>query len=208
MSHILLLLLAAPGTYDLDATKTELVAVLAPAGLPGIGHPHVVVATQVSGSIVYDPEAPQSTTVNVTFPTAGLRADDPALRKREGMGEFSDKQRAGVNENMREEEQLSPKLFPTISFASTSVTKGKDGQLEVKGKLSIRSVEHEITMPVTVKEDGGELTGTGNVVIRHTDFKFKPYSAALGAVKNKDEILLKVKLVGRKAAEKKTEAQP
>jgi len=205
MSHILLLLLAAPATYELDASKTELVALLAAGGLPGVGHPHVVAASQVTGTIVWDAESPESSSVKVSFPTAGLKADAAALRKREGMGDLSDKQRDGVNNNMREDDQLSPKLFPTISFASTSVKRVSGDQLEVTGKLSIRGVEKEITMPVTVREQDGVLTGTGNAVIRHTDFKFKPYSAALGMVKNEDEITLKVKLVGRKAAEKKAE---
>ena len=206
MSHLLLLILTAPVTYELDASKTELIALLAPGGLPGLAHPHVVVASQVTGSIVWDAESPAGSSVKLTFPTSGLRADDANLRKRESMGELSDKQREEINGNMRDEDQLSPKLFPNISFASTSVKPAADGTLEVKGKLSIRGVEKELTMPVTVKEKDGQFIGTGNAVIRHTDFKFKPYSAALGAVKNQDEITLKVRLVGNRAAEKKADA--
>jgi polyisoprenoid-binding protein YceI len=204
MSHLLLLLLAAPVTYELDPKKTELLALTSPGGFPGAAHPHVIVATRVTGSVVYDAEEPAASTVNVSFPTDGLEADRPALRKREGLGDLSDGSREGINNNMRGDDQLNPRLFPAISFTSTAVKDLGHGLLEVSGKLSIRNVEKEIALPVTVKVKDGELVGQGAVVIKHTDFKFKPYSAVLGAVKNLDEIALKVKLVGRAKDEPKT----
>lgn len=197
MSHFLLILLAAPVTYELDPAKTELLAITAPGGLPGAAHPHVIVATKVTGKIVYDAEAPASSTISVSFPTEGLKADEAALRKREGMSEVSEGSRERVNDNLRGDDQLPPKLFPTISFESSAVKDLGHGQLEVRGKLAIRGVEKEISLPVTVKEKDGELVGQGALVVKHSDFKFKPYSAALGAVKNLDEIVLKLKLVGR-----------
>ncbi len=204
MSHLLLLLLAAPVTYELDPKKTELLALTSPGGLPGAAHPHVIVATKVTGKIVYDADDPGAATISVSFPTDGLRADDPQLRKREGMKDVSDGSREGVNENMRGDDQLNPKLFPSISFTSTAVKDIGHGQLEVSGKLSIRGVEKDISLPVTVKVKDGELVGQGALLIKHSDFKFKPYSAALGAVKNLDEIALKMKLVGRAKDEPKT----
>jgi polyisoprenoid-binding protein YceI len=199
-------LTAAPVTYELDPRKTELLAITAPGGLPGAGHPHVVAATKVTGKIVYDAEAPEKSSVTVTFPTDGLRADDNALRRREGMSDMSDGTREGVNNNMREDDQLSPELFPSVSFASTAVKGIGNGQLEVKGKLSIRGVEKDITIPVSIRVKGDEFVGTGSLLIRHSDFKFKPYSAALGAVKNLDEIGLKITLVGRAQAQEKAAA--
>ena len=188
---------AAPVKYELDPAKTELIALTSPGGLPGASHPHVILATKVTGKIVYDAQAEAASTVSVSFPTSGLQNDDPALRKREGMGTMSDSSRSSVGNNMREDEQLSPKLFPTISFQSTAVKPLGHGQLEVTGKISIRGVEKELTLPVNVSVKNGELVGTGAVVVKHSDFRFRPYSAALGAVKNLDEITLKLKLVGK-----------
>ncbi|MBK7863889.1 MAG: YceI family protein [Archangiaceae bacterium] len=196
VSLFLLMLLAAPVSYELDAQKSELIGLTQPGGLPGAAHPHVVRATKVTGKIVYDAESPAGSSVHVSFPTAGLLNDESALRKREGMKDMSDGSREAVGNNMREEDQLSPKLFPTISFDSTSI-KGSGAKLEVTGKLSLRGVEKEISLPVEVTVKDGELLGTGTVVVKHSDFRFKPYSAAFGAVKNLDEITLKVRLVGR-----------
>jgi len=193
---------AAGVTYPLDPSKTELLAIIHPGGIPGASHPHVIEATHVTGSMVFDTEKPEASSVTVSLPTDGLRNDAPALRKREGMSEMSQGSREGVANNMHEDDQLNPKLFPAIGFQSTRVKDLGHGQLEVTGKLSIRGVEKEVTLPVNVGVRDGELVGTGALTIKHTDFHFKPYSAALGAVKNLDEITLKLKLVGRAQAEK------
>jgi hypothetical protein len=71
----------------------------------------------------------------------------------------------------------------------------------------MRGVEKEVKLPVNVSVKDHELIGVGALLIRHTDFRFKPYSAALGAVKNADEISLKVKLVGRESAAAGKKAQ-
>lgn len=200
MSLFLFMVLAAPVTYELDPQKTELLAITHPGGIPGASHPHTIHATMVSGKIVWDSEAPAASSVTVSFPTGGLVNDDPALRKREGMKELSEGSREAVGNNLREEDQLAPKLFPTIAFDSTAVKDLGYGQLEVKGKLSIRGVEKEIALPVNVAVKDGTFTGEGALIIKHSDFRFRPYSAALGAVKNLDEISLKLKLVGREKA--------
>jgi polyisoprenoid-binding protein YceI len=124
---------AAPVTYELDPLKTELIALTQAAGLPGVAHPHVISATSVTGAVVFDADAPAGSSVTVSFPTDGLRNDDPELRKREGMDEMSQSSREGAGKNMREEGQLNPKLFPTIAFKSTQVRDLGHGQLEVTG---------------------------------------------------------------------------
>lgn len=194
---------AQPVTYELDPVKTELLALTSPGGIPGASHPHVIVATKVTGKIVFDAAAPEASSVKLSFPTDGLRNDDPALRKREGMGEMSDGSREAVGNNMRGDDQLDPPKFPTISFESKGFKDLGHGQLEVRGTISIRGVGKDVSLPVNVSVKDDVFTGTGALLIKHSDFKFKAYSAALGAVKNLDEITLKVKLVGRAKAEAK-----
>jgi polyisoprenoid-binding protein YceI len=200
LSGILLLSLAAPVTYDLDPKATELLGFLTPEGFKSAAHPHVVQAQQLKGTIVYDDEHVEGSSVRVAFPTDWLVNDDPVLRKREGLEPMKDSARAGVSENMRSEDQLNPKKFPTIDFESSAVRKLDGGKLEVKGLLGIRGVRKEITLPVTVSVKDGVLRGEGALSIKHSDFNFLPYSAALGLIRNADEIKLRLLLVGKAAA--------
>lgn len=199
LSGILLVCLSAKATYTLDPQRTELLAFLQPVGLKTAAHPHVIQAQQVKGTVVYDDQAPEASTVHVAFPADALVNDEPKLREREHMEPMKDSARAAVGNNLRGEDQLDPKRFPTIEFDSTAVKRLDGSRLEVKGALSIRGVRKEIVLPVSVAVKDGVLRGDGTVVIKHSDFNFLPYSAALGLIKNADEILLKVQLWGTAA---------
>lgn len=51
--------------------------------------------------------------------------------------------------------------FPSAGFISSSVRPVARDQLEVKGKLSIKGISREVTIPVTVKTAGGSNTFEG-----------------------------------------------
>jgi polyisoprenoid-binding protein YceI len=199
LSGILLVCLSAKATYLLDPQRTELLAFLQPVGLKTAAHPHVIQAQQVKGTIVYDDEHPEASSVHVAFPTDALVNDEPKLREREHLEPMKASAREAVGVNLRGEHQLDPKRFPTIEFDSTGVKRLDGGRLELKGALGIRGVRKEIVLPVSVSVKDGVLRGDGTVVIKHSDFNFLPYTAALGLIKNADEILLKLQLVGTAA---------
>ncbi|MFZ4930341.1 YceI family protein [Chryseobacterium sp. Mn2064] len=70
---------------------------------------------------------------------------------------------------MRDRHLVSPDFFdaekfPAIEFKSTSITKDKSNNYVLKGKLTIKNVEKEISVPVTFggitkNKDGKEIMG-------------------------------------------------
>jgi hypothetical protein len=74
-------------------------------------------------------------------------------------------------------------------------------RLEVAGRLAIRGVAADITVPVRATVRDGVLRGEGTVTVTHAMFEFSPFSTALGTIRNAEEILLRVTLVGRTGAE-------
>ncbi len=197
------LAVAAPVTYPLDPAATELVALTRPAGLlRGAAHPHLVVARKVEGEVVYDAEAPEASRVRVRFPSDSLEVDDPDLRRRYGLpGTLDEGDRRKVAAAMRAEDQLDTARYPIIAFESRSVRKLGDERFEVAGRLGIRGVDAEISLPVHVRVKDGVLRGEGTVTVTHAMFHFEPFSTALGTIRNAEEILLRVTLVGRARAE-------
>jgi polyisoprenoid-binding protein YceI len=190
---------AAPVRYPLDPEATELVALTRPAGLlRGVSHPHLVVARHPSGEVVYDAEDPERATVEVRLPADGLENDDPALRGKYGLeGVLDAADRRKVAEALRAPGQLDAGAHPFIAFASRAVRRLEGGRLEIRGLPSIRGVSAEIALPVKVAVDGGVLRGEGTVEITHAMFGFRPFSTALGAIRNAEEIVLRLTLVGR-----------
>jgi polyisoprenoid-binding protein YceI len=197
------LVFAAPATYPIDPERSEIVAHLSPAGLlRGVSHPHVIVAREISGEMVYDAEAPERSSVRVQAPAEALENDDPALRKKYGLdGTLDEGDRKKVAAGLRAEDQLDTGRFPSIAFASSSVRRLDGEQLEVTGRLTIRGVSAEISLPVRVTLSDGVLSGEGTVRITHAMFKFEPFSTALGTIRNAEEIVLRVALVGRAKVE-------
>ncbi len=197
------LAMAAPVTYPLDPEATELVALTRPAGLlRGAAHPHVIVAREVEGEVVYDAEAPEASSVRVRFPAEALRVDEPDLRRRYGLpGTLDEDDRRKVAAAMRAEDQLDTGRYPTIAFASRSVRRLGDERFEVTGRLAIRGVDAPITLPVRVTVKDGVLRGEGTTTVTHSMFQFEPFSTALGTIRNAEEILLRVTLVGRARVE-------
>jgi polyisoprenoid-binding protein YceI len=77
------------------------------------------------------------------------------------------------------------------------VTGEGDGRLRVTGRLTLRGVTQEVTFPATVTLESGALRGRASLTFLQSSFGYRPYSALLGAIRNRDEVTLHVDLVAR-----------
>ncbi len=184
-------------TFSLDAKKSSFVVqVFKKGAASALAHDHVVRASTMQGSITVDVADPTTAKIDITIDTAGLINDEPSLRKRYGLeGTLSDGDRKEVLANMQNKEQLDVKNHPKMTFVSTGLTRGQGNKLVLKGNLTIKGKSKEIAMPIDVKLSGKTIEGKGTVGIKTSDFGIEPYSAFLGAVGNKDELILHVRLV-------------
>jgi polyisoprenoid-binding protein YceI len=201
-SAIAVLILLGPGiaasaTFRIDPERTRLAVRTHRDGIgSGLAHDHVVEATEVTGLVEYDPGRPEASSVTVEARTASLRVDEPASRRRLGVeGDLSDSQRADVAKAMRAVDQLDVARHPTIRFASTRIVSEGEGRLRVTGALTLRGVTREVSFPATVALEGGALRGRATLTFLQSSFGYQPYSALLGAIRNKDEVSLHVELV-------------
>jgi polyisoprenoid-binding protein YceI len=185
------------GTFRVDPERTRLAVRTHRDGVGGrLAHDHVVEATEVTGGIEYDAGRPEASSVTIEARTASLRVDEPAARRRLGVeGDLSESQRADVAKAMRAPDQLDVARYPTIRFASTRVVPDGDGRLRVVGALTLRGVTREVTFAATVVQEAGALRGQATLTFLQSSFGYQPYSALLGAIRNKDEVSLHVDLV-------------
>lgn len=187
-----------PRAFVLDAKKTQLVIqVFKDGAAAAFAHDHTVHATELSGEVVADPAHPEKSRVSVTVQTKSLVNDDPQVRRQFGLDPaVPEKDRRAVEESMKGRDQLDVGRYPTISFVSTAVEKAGDN-IQLTGDFTLHGVTRPIKLPIQVTLDGDSLVGEGKVRLKQSDWGITPYSAFLGAVKNKDEIVLNVHLVGR-----------
>jgi polyisoprenoid-binding protein YceI len=189
---------AAEGaTFRVDPERTRLAVRLYRDGIGSrLAHDHVIEATEVLGRVEYDAARPEASVITIEVRTASLRVDEPAARRRVGVeGDLSEGQRADVDRAMRAPDQLDVAGHPTIRFASTRIVSEGDGRLRVTGQLTLRGVTRDVTFPATVALESGVLRGRATLTLLQSSFGYRPYSALLGAIRNKDEVTLHVDLV-------------
>ena len=184
-------------TFRVDPSKSSLVVHIFSDGVAAkLGHDHVVQATTFSGHITYDPADPGASSISVQVHTATLKADDPATRRTFHLrGEPSATDVAEIEKSMKAESQLHVAKFPMIRFSSTTITAETQDRFLVTGQLTIRGVTKAVQFPAKVVMTGKAFRGTETLELAQSAFGYKPYSALLGAIKNKDGVTLHIDLV-------------
>jgi polyisoprenoid-binding protein YceI len=193
---------ASPGlsaSFKVDPAQSSLVLQLFKDGVAArLGHDHVVHARVFSGTVVYDPRRPEASSVQVAVEAGSLIADDPGTRRKFGLaGEPSASDRAEIDKAMKAEGQLAAARFPSMTFTSSAIATQPDGRFLVTGRLTIRGVTNELTFPARMSVEGAQLRGRAQLKFKQSSFGYPPYSALLGAIKNKDEVILHIDLVAQ-----------
>jgi polyisoprenoid-binding protein YceI len=157
----------------------------------------VVRASKFEGTAALeDPDRLETLSLSLKVDVASLVPDEPEVRKRHGTGPaVPDADQKKVKENMLSDEQLDATKFPTMSFVSSKLSRDDAGALTCAGKLTVHGVTKDVVFPVTVKTGDRVMEGDAKVRFKTSDFGVKPYSAALGLIKNKDEVELVLHLV-------------
>lgn len=182
----------------IDPKKSELLVKTSKEGVAAaFAHNHVVVATNYSGTLTWDPVHLERCKLKVTVEVNDLVVDDPATRKRVGgdwSSEVSEGDRKSVRQNMLDEVQLDAKKYPQISLEADNFKCRGSGQCELDGKLTLHGVTKAVHFTAKIKGDEKTPTGEGAFKFKTSDYGIKPYSAGLGTIKNQDEVELVFKL--------------
>ena len=122
--------------------------------------------------------------------------DDAETRRKFGLeGQPTAADVAEVEKSMKAEGQLDVSKFPMITFTSTTITPETAARYLVAGQLTIRGVTRAVQFPANVVMEGNVFRATATLTFMQSAFGYKPYSALLGAIRNKDAVRLHIDLV-------------
>ena len=188
---------ASAATFRVDPSRSSLVVQIFRDGVAAkLGHDHVVQATAFSGRVTYDPSAPGLSSVAAQVPTATLKVDEAQTRRKFGLeGQPTAADVAEVEKSMKAEGQLDVAKFPMITFTSTTITPDTPDRYLVAGQLTIRGIARAVQFPAKVVMEGNAIRATATLTFMQSAFGYKPYSALLGAIKNRDAAMLHIDLV-------------
>lgn len=125
---------AAPETYNIDPGHTQ---VLFTWSHFGFSHP-TGNFDDISGSIVYDADAPSKSSVEVSIVTSSINTHVPAL-----------------DEHLQKDDFFDAAKFPKITFKSTAVEAGATkGTFKITGDLNLHGVTKPVVLMATLNKAG------------------------------------------------------
>ena len=155
------------------------------AGLLGFaGHEHLIRARAFSGWIVYHPDSPADSRVEIVIATDSLEVltppDTAEIRK--------------VTAAMRTE-VLDVARYPEIRLESRSV--GMNGNsVHIVGALTIRGQTRDVPIDVELEIGRDTLRATASFSVKQTDFGIRPYRGGPGGtVRVADRVAFTVRVV-------------
>ena len=107
-----------------------------------------------SASIALDPKKPETGSVSFNIDTGSARFGS-----------------AELDAEVPKPTWLNVALFPKATFQSSSIKAAGPGRFEVAGKLTIKGLVRDITVPVQLAQSGTTSTASGTFTIKRLEFK-------------------------------------
>jgi hypothetical protein len=186
--------LAAQGrpVFRVDGARSLVVVEVHRAGsLARVGHDHVIAAHGITGYI-----APDEGRADLYARLEDLAVDEPDLRAAAKLDTHpSSEDIAGTRRNMLT--GLDSAQYPFAAVHVSGVL-GRDGETPLDVALAIHGVTQVRHVPVRTQRAGDELTATGRMTLKQTDFGMKPLSLLGGALQVQDEFELRFTIRARR----------
>lgn len=180
-------------TYTIVASESSFWVFVAKAGLfSAFAHDHEIGVKSFTGKIVLPESGAGGGSLELEVNAASLAVLDKQPSE-------ADKQK--IFDSMHKE-VLESAQFPKIAFKSVSVSDLKQTSadaynLTLNGDVTLKGVTRRIAVPVLLTINAQQLRAVGKYTLKQTDFGIKPYSAAGGAVKVKNEVVINFNIVAK-----------
>jgi polyisoprenoid-binding protein YceI len=87
--------------------------------------------------------------------------------------------------------------FKSVSVSDVKQTGNDNYSLVVNGDLTLHGVTKRIAVPVAATITPQQLRATGKYTLKQSDYGIKPYSAAGGTIKVKDDVVVNFNIVAK-----------
>ncbi|HEX7078245.1 MAG TPA: YceI family protein [Candidatus Eisenbacteria bacterium] len=114
---------------------------------------------KLSGTVTYDPQRPESSSVNAEIDASSVTTNNEARDK-----------------DLRSDDFFDVAKYPTITFASTKVARAGENKLEVEGTLTMHGVAKPVALDVDFLGSGKGMMGEdragfeGTTTLNRKDF--------------------------------------
>lgn len=150
--------------------------------LSAVGHDLRIRATRSSWTV-----DPARSALTGTLEAASLQVACATKDDRDDPGALSESDRQMIDRAMRDD-VLEVRRFPEIWVTASFEVRGETAS--VRGRVTLRGVERPFTAEARRDGDGW----TASCTLDQTEFGIRPYTAMLGALKVRREVVVRVRL--------------
>ena len=169
--------------YRIDPKQTRFTVQAFAEGLfSAFGHDPVIETRDCSGEVIFAPEAPNDSSVQLTIKASSLSVAN----------DVKEKDRNEIERMMREE-VLETANYPEITLVSSRVTlvrlADKRYRATIVGDITLHGVtQKNVWIPGEVTVDENEIHAKGEFPLKQKDYGIKLVSVAGGTLKVKNEV--------------------
>jgi polyisoprenoid-binding protein YceI len=180
-------------TYTIVPSESSFWVFVGKAGLfSAFAHDHEIGVKSFSGRVVV-PEA------GASGGSLEIEVDAPSLAVLDKKPSEEDKKK--IFDSMHNEVLESAKhqkiTFKSVSVSDVKQTGNEAYSFVINGDLTLRGVTKRIAVPVSATITPQQLRATGEYTLKQTDYGIKPYSAAGGTIKVKNEVVVNFNIVAK-----------
>lgn len=185
---------ASAARYVIDARVSRFtVRVTAGGFLSALGHNPTFAIRDVSGEVLFDPETPAESSLEMTVRASSLQLLD----------DMSEKDKREITRAALDD-VLEAATYPEIRFVTKSVEQrqaaGDRIDVMLHGELTMRGVTRSETLMTRLVSTGDMLRANGDFVLRQTDYGIKLITVAGKMLQVKNELNFAYDIVSRKRA--------
>jgi len=141
--------LTSRADQQLQAAQSEIAFTSKQMGVPVNGK-----FKHFDAQIAFDPKKPDAAKIAFTIDLASASLGS-----------------AETEAELAQADWFNTKAFPQATFQSTGVKATGAGRYDVSGKLTIKSISHDVVVPVALTQSGATTTATGGFTLKRLDFK-------------------------------------
>jgi polyisoprenoid-binding protein YceI len=180
-------------TYTIVPSESSFWVFVGKAGLfSAFAHDHEIGVKSFSGRVVV-PEA------GASGGSLEIEVDAPSLAVLDKKPSEEDKKK--IFDSMHNEVLESAKhqkiTFKSVSVSDVKQTGNDRYSFVINGDLTLRGVTKRIAVPVAATITPQQLRAIGEYTLKQTDYGIKPYSAAGGTIKVKNEVVVNFNIVAK-----------
>src|SRR5574341_175859 len=180
-------------TYTIVPSESSFWVFVGKAGLfSALAHDHEIGVKSFSGRVVAPEAGASGGALELDIEAKSLAVLDKKV---------SEEDRKKIFDAMHNEVLESAKhqkiAFKSVSVSDVKQTGNDSYSFTLNGDLTLHGVTKRIAVPVNATITPQQLRATGKYTLKQTDYGIKPYSAAGGTIKVKNEVVVNFNIVAK-----------